>query len=63
VERLFSIQVEAFDWNCPKFITPRFTAAEVEEREHALRERIADLEAELLELRASASPDGGQYSG
>ena len=30
VERLFLIEVIAFDWNCPKYITPRFTAAEVE---------------------------------
>ena len=30
VERLFSIEVVAFDWNCPKHITPRYTAAEFE---------------------------------
>ena len=29
VERLFTIDVEAFDWNCPQFITPRFTEAEL----------------------------------
>jgi hypothetical protein len=29
VERLFTIEVEAFDWNCPQFITPRFTEAEL----------------------------------
>lgn len=28
VERVFMIDVVAFDWNCPKFITPRYTAAE-----------------------------------
>lgn len=28
VERLFTIDIEAFDWNCPQFITPRFTEAE-----------------------------------
>src|SRR5260370_20079591 len=31
VERLFFIKVVAFDWNCPKYITPRYTAAEVEQ--------------------------------
>ncbi|MGB5135728.1 MAG: pyridoxamine 5'-phosphate oxidase family protein [Prochlorococcaceae cyanobacterium] len=56
VERLFRIRVEAFDWNCPQFITPRFTAAEVEERERPLRERIAVLEHQLLRLQSSA-PD------
>jgi predicted pyridoxine 5'-phosphate oxidase superfamily flavin-nucleotide-binding protein len=29
VERLFTFAVEAFDWNCPQFITPRFTEAEI----------------------------------
>ncbi|WP_094556984.1 pyridoxamine 5'-phosphate oxidase family protein, partial [Synechococcus sp. 1G10] len=32
VERLFRIKVDAFDWNCPQFITPRFTVSELEER-------------------------------
>lgn len=31
VERGFIIHVEAFDWNCPKYITTRFTEAEVSE--------------------------------
>ncbi len=29
VERLFTIDVDAFDWNCPQFITPRFTEDEL----------------------------------
>ena len=29
VERAFLIGVEAFDWNCPQHITPRFTEQEV----------------------------------
>lgn len=28
VERLFLIGVVSFDWNCPQYITPRFTEAE-----------------------------------
>lgn len=31
VERGVIITVEAFDWNCPKYITPRFTEREVKE--------------------------------
>jgi len=31
VERGVIITVEAFDWNCPKYITPRFTEGEVRE--------------------------------
>lgn len=47
VERFFFIDVIAFDWNCPKYITPRYTAAEVEGALAPLRQRIAELEAQL----------------
>jgi len=47
VERLFFINVISFDWNCPKYITPRYTAAEVEKAVQPLRERIAELEAQI----------------
>lgn len=47
VERLFFIEVLSFDWNCPKYITPRFTAAEVEAVAAPLRRQIAELEARL----------------
>jgi len=47
VERVFMIEVVSFDWNCPKYITPRYTAAEVGAAVAPLRERIAELEAEL----------------
>ena len=44
VERIFLIQVISYDWNCPKYITPRFTAEEVEKIIAPLRARIAELE-------------------
>ena len=47
VERVFLIDVVSFDWNCPKYITPRYTAAEIEEAVTPLRQRIAELETEL----------------
>ena len=47
VERFFFIDVIAFDWNCPKYITPRYTAGEVEGVVAPLRQRIAELEAQL----------------
>jgi predicted pyridoxine 5'-phosphate oxidase superfamily flavin-nucleotide-binding protein len=47
VERMFLIRVTGFDWNCPKYITPRFTADEVERAAAPLRHRIAELEAQL----------------
>ena len=47
VERVFLIDVVSFDWNCSKYITPRYTAVEVEEAVAPLRARIAELEAQL----------------
>lgn len=47
VERIFLIEVVSYDWNCPKYITPRYTAAEIEEDVAPLRARIAELEAQL----------------
>ena len=46
-ERLFRIQVEAFDWNCPQHITRRFTEDEVQRAMAPLQHRIAELEATL----------------
>ena len=54
VERLVTVAVEAFDWNCPQHITPRFTAAEIETAVAPLHARIAGLEARLEE-RAKAN--------
>jgi uncharacterized protein len=45
VERGLVVAVEAFDWNCPQHITPRFTEAEIAAAVAPLRARIAELEA------------------
>ena len=55
VERVALIHVEAFDWNCPQHITPRFTEAEVRAAAQPLHDRIAELEAKLASLGATAS--------
>jgi uncharacterized protein len=47
VERIMRIQVEAFDWNCPQHITPRFSEAELEPVLEPLRARIRQLEEQL----------------
>ena len=47
VERLVFIDVVSYDWNCPKYITPRYSIGEVEELAEPLRKRIAELEAQL----------------
>jgi hypothetical protein len=47
VERVFLIDVVSFDWNCPQYITPRFTESEVKAAVAPLQQRIAELEAAL----------------
>jgi len=51
-ERAFVLHLEAFDWNCPQHITPRFTVAEIEAATDPMRARLAALEAENAALRA-----------
>jgi len=46
-ERIFKIRIVSYDWNCPKYITPRYTAAEVTEAVAPLKARIAELESQL----------------
>ena len=52
VERLFTIEVEAFDWNCPQFITPRFTEAEVQGGLAKFTEEMRQLRTENAMLKA-----------
>lgn len=55
VERIMTITIAAFDWNCPQFITPRFDTAEmtalVGPELSRLETRNAELEAEIADLR------------
>ena len=51
-ERLFRLRLEAFDWNCPQHITPRYTEAEIAVAVEPLRQRLAELEAENAALQA-----------
>ncbi len=41
------ITLEAFDWNCPKYITERYTMADIQKSVQPLQQRIAELEARL----------------
>lgn len=56
-ERAILIHIEAFDWNCPQHITPRYTEAELAEALEPVRRRLEALEEEnarLKEQRMSA---------
>lgn len=41
VERAMVLHVEAFDWNCPQHITPRYTLEEIRELNAPLNELVA----------------------
>jgi predicted pyridoxine 5'-phosphate oxidase superfamily flavin-nucleotide-binding protein len=49
-ERVVRIRIVSYDWNCPKYITPRYTGAEVTELVAPLKARISELESQLKPL-------------
>jgi predicted pyridoxine 5'-phosphate oxidase superfamily flavin-nucleotide-binding protein len=52
-EQVVLLTVEAWDVNCPQHIPQKLDAAEVAEAVNKLRARVAELEAENLQLRES----------
>jgi uncharacterized protein len=51
IERVFVIRVEAFDWNCPQHITPRFTVDEIQDVLAPIERRMRELEQDNERLR------------
>jgi predicted pyridoxine 5'-phosphate oxidase superfamily flavin-nucleotide-binding protein len=49
IEPLVVIDVVSFDWNCPQYITPRFTEAEIVAHVAPLHARIVELKAALAQ--------------
>jgi uncharacterized protein len=60
VEGLVIIEVEAVDWNCPKYITPRYTADDVRAVNAELLSRIETLERELAQRGEHQPPNEAQ---
>ena len=54
-ERLIKLHVEAYDWNCPQHITPRFTQEELFAALESQREFVEGLQAEVERLRAQVA--------
>ena len=52
VERIMLIHLKAFDWNCPRHLTPRFTEQELNSVLAPIRARLIALENENNALRA-----------
>lgn len=51
-ERMMIFEIQAYDWNCPQHITPRYTAEEIEEALLPQREYIKNLENKIKELES-----------
>lgn len=58
VERVLLIEIAAFDWNCARHITPRFSEHEIQTMIAPLCQRIAALEARLRQLGCEPSSGG-----
>jgi hypothetical protein len=52
-ERVFVIDVVGLDWNCPQYITPRFTEAEIESASRPLLDELSRLRARIAELEGA----------
>ena len=58
IERAMILHIEAYDWNCPQHITPRFTLREIEAGTEPLRRRIRELEEEIAALKIAKNIGG-----
>ncbi len=52
-ERMMVLHIEAYDWNCPQHITPRYTLTDIEAAFSSQRSLIAKLEAEVKDLKTT----------
>ena len=51
IERVFVIHLDAFDWNCPQHITPRYTAEEIQAAITPLEQELQRLQQDNERLR------------
>ncbi len=54
VERAIILHIEAFDWNCPQHITPRYTIDEIKTMVQPMNDYIEKLEKEIEKLKEKA---------
>ena len=57
-ERMMVLHIEAYDWNCPQHIVPRYTIEEIEAAMAPQRDLIAKLEAEIKVLKSKEKDPG-----
>ena len=52
IERAIIFHLEAFDWNCPQHITPRYTMDEIKTIFQPMNDYVEKLEKEIQELKS-----------
>ena len=57
-ERMMVFHIEAYDWNCPQHITPRFTVDEIENALKPQLLHITKLEDEIIKLKEKLNNAG-----
>jgi predicted pyridoxine 5'-phosphate oxidase superfamily flavin-nucleotide-binding protein len=55
VERVFVLHMEAFDWNCPQHIVPRYTVQQIHNAISPIEARLSELETENAGLSRELS--------
>ncbi|WP_434582474.1 pyridoxamine 5'-phosphate oxidase family protein [Klebsiella sp. R390] len=58
VERIYRFHLQAFDWNCPQHITPRYSPQQIAEYSQTLQQRIHELEQENQRLQQQLTLKG-----
>lgn len=54
-ERMIVFHVEAYDWNCPQHIIPRYTLEEIKEAFKSQQDYVNELENEISNLKVKLS--------
>jgi hypothetical protein len=56
-ERMMVLHVQAFNWNCPQHITPRYTLEEIQEAFESQQNQMAKMEEEIKFLKAKLAEE------
>jgi len=57
-ERMILLHIEAYDWNCPQHITPRYSIDEINDALALLKDYISKLEAKVAVLTKEQNQEG-----
>lgn len=57
-ERMMILDIEAYDWNCPQHIIPRYTIEEIEDAFASQVNQITEMENEIKKLKAALQEHG-----